>query len=218
MHQQRAKTIRAFLASVFVALIAPERFAAAQPLVVTMAPENVEEAIRLAADEKAASRFLDLYVLQNRAGWGNGPRIGIFSTPFSRVVQAAVTARKQGKSFAAAEIAPDLLMPELHVIAVSQKAASDDTNVNVFSVALAPRGSKEKNETLPPLKSTELTPEYQELHGTAFTGPGVVTVFSLNGLPPNCEVRVIFEQTVRGSTGLARCRECTVQLPLDRVR
>jgi hypothetical protein len=48
----------------------------------------------------------------------------------------------------AADISPELIVPEFHVIATSQKAASDDTDVNVHSVALAPRGSKEATEAL----------------------------------------------------------------------
>jgi hypothetical protein len=40
--------------------------------------------------------FLDAYVVQTRAGWGNGPLIGSFSTPFARVVHAALAARKKG--------------------------------------------------------------------------------------------------------------------------
>jgi hypothetical protein len=41
---------------------------AAQQLVTSMDTTRVEEAFRLAADEKASARFLDAYVLQTRAG------------------------------------------------------------------------------------------------------------------------------------------------------
>jgi hypothetical protein len=75
-----------------------------------MTPESVDEVIRLAADEKATSRLLDAYVVQTRAGWGNGPLIGSFSTPFARVVQAAVAARKKGNAFAPADVTPDSLL------------------------------------------------------------------------------------------------------------
>jgi len=37
-------------------------------VIVTMPPESVDEAIRLAADEKATARFLDASVVQTRAG------------------------------------------------------------------------------------------------------------------------------------------------------
>lgn len=64
--------------------------AAGQQIIVIMTPESVEEAIRVAADDKTARKFLDSYTAQTRAGRGNGPLIGTFSTPFARVVQAAV--------------------------------------------------------------------------------------------------------------------------------
>ena len=75
-----------------------------------MTPESVDEAIRLAADDKATARFLGAYVVQTRAGWGNGPLIGSFSTPFARVVQAALAARKKGSPFATADVTPDLTL------------------------------------------------------------------------------------------------------------
>jgi hypothetical protein len=82
----------------------------------TLTPAALEDAIRLAGDEKAARRFLEAYVLQTRAGWGKGPLIGSISTPFARVVQAGLTARKQGNAFTMADVTPELIAPELHVI------------------------------------------------------------------------------------------------------
>ena len=108
-----------------------------------MTPERVDEAIRLAADEKGTARLLDASVVQTRAGWGNGPLIGSFSTPFARIVQAAVAARKKGSAFAAGDVTRDLITPELHVIALAQPAATDDGMVaTVLSVVVGRRGSK----------------------------------------------------------------------------
>src|SRR5215212_3943232 len=72
-----------------------------------LTPEHVEEAIRLSADDAGTRRFLQAYVIQSRAGWGNGPPIGWLSTPFARVVQAARAARSTGRSFAASDVSPD---------------------------------------------------------------------------------------------------------------
>jgi len=100
---------------------------------------------------------------------GNGPLIGSFSTPFARVVQAALAARKKGNSFAPADVTPDLTAPELHVIALAQTAATDDGMVaTVLSVMLARRGSKDPADVIQPLKTNELTAQYQSLAGTAF--------------------------------------------------
>ena len=123
-----------------------------------MTPESVDEAIGLAADEKACAKFLDANVVQTRAGWGNGPVIGSVSTPFARVVQAALAARKKGNSFAPADVTPELTAPELHVIALAQTAATDDGMVaTVLSMVLARRGSKAPGDVVQPFKTSELT-------------------------------------------------------------
>jgi hypothetical protein len=62
----------------------------------SLSPAQIDDALRIAADEKGAQRFLDQYVLQTRTGLGAGPRIGWLSTPFSRVVVLALDARKTG--------------------------------------------------------------------------------------------------------------------------
>jgi hypothetical protein len=193
--------------------------AAAQQVVVAMPPESIDEAIQLAADEKATAKFLDAYVVQTRAGWGNGPLIGSFSTPFARVVQAALAARKRGNPFATADVTPDLTAPELHVIALAQTAATDDGMVaTVLSVVLARRGSKDPADVIQPLKTTELTAQYQNLAGTAFKGTGVLAVFPLSALVADSEIRVVFDRTARGFSGLSMCRECIVPVNLNRLK
>src|SRR5215204_3474990 len=162
---------RHLLFSILLAVFLAASETAAQQVIVTMTPESVDEAIRLAADEKATARLLDAYVVQTRAGWGNGPLIGSFSTPFARVVQAALAARKKGSAFAAGDVTPDLIAPELHVIALAQTAASDDGMIaTVLSVVLGRRGSKDPADVIQPLRTTELTAQYQSLVGTAFKG------------------------------------------------
>ncbi len=191
----------------------------AQQVVVSMTPERVNEAIRLAADEKAAARFLDAYVVQTRAGWGNGPLIGDFSTPFARVVQAAVAARRKEMPFYDSDVTADLISPELHVIALTQTAATDDGKAaTVVSVTLARRGSKDPTDVIQPLKTTGLTAQYQSLTGTIPKGAGVVAVFPLSALGADSEIRVLFDRTARGVSGLATCRECAVPVNMSRVR
>jgi hypothetical protein len=206
--------------SILLALfLAAGETAAAQQVIVTMTPESVDEAIRLAADEKATARFLDAYVLQTRAGWGNGPLIGEFSTPFARVVQAAVAARKRGDPFTPADVTPALIAPELHVIAAAQTAATDEgIAATVLSVVLARRGSKDPADVIQPLRTTELAAQSQDLGGTAFKGPGIVAVFPLSALVVDSEIRVLFDRTARGFSGLSMCRECTVPVTLNKIR
>jgi hypothetical protein len=208
-----------FLTIPLVAVFTLRVTAEPQQIVLAMTPERIEEAIRLAADDKAAVRFLDAYVLQPRAGWGNGPLIGRFSTPFARLVQAALSARKRGSAFTSGDVTPDLIAPQLHIVATAQKTPADDTLVaTVQSVVLAPRGGKDPVGVIEPLRTVELTTDYQNLTGTTFTGAGIVAIFPLTALTASSEIRVVFDRTARGSSALSNCRECVVPLSLARIR
>jgi hypothetical protein len=48
--------------------------------------------------------------------------------------------------------------------------------------------------------------------------PMVVAVFTLSALMPDSEIRVVFDRTARGFSGLAMCRECTVPVNVNRIR
>ena len=182
-------------------------------------PQSLEEAIQLAQDERKARAFLDAYVLQSRPGWGNGPLIGIISTPFSRVVRAALAARKKGESFAATDAPLELTAPEFHVIATSQLATTDDAmSAFVTAVVLGPSENNTENNVVKPSKTLDLTKEYQDLNGTAFDRPGMVAIFPLTALEKNNEIRVTFDRIAQGSNALTTCRECVVPLNLIRIR
>jgi hypothetical protein len=134
-----------FLVALMLVVCAPYGTAACSTTAryIDSTPEHVEEALRLAADEKAAARFLNGYVVQTRAGWGNGPLIGSFSTPFSRVVQAALSARRRAAPFVRGDVPAELLAPEFHVVATTQKGWPDDTTVaSVQAIVLGPRGAR----------------------------------------------------------------------------
>jgi hypothetical protein len=62
-----AKHLR--FALVLLALSTATQPGTAQQLVTVMDTRHVEEAFRSAADETAAARFLDEYVVQTGAGW-----------------------------------------------------------------------------------------------------------------------------------------------------
>ena len=182
----------------------------------TLTPAALEDAIRLAGDEKAARRFLEAYVLQTRAGWGHGPLIGSISTPFARVVQAGLTARKQGGAFTIADVTPELMVPELHVIVLSQQPTYDEsTMATVRSVFLAEHGASAGR---PPSRTEQLTKAYQSRYGVASDRPTIVAVFSLDALTPDAEVRVVFDRTVRGATALSGCGHCAVPLDTRKLR
>ena len=184
------------------------RATAAQQLVTEMSSKNIEEAIQLAGDEKMARRFLSLYVVQSRAGWGNGPLLGSFSTPFARVVQAALAAQKTGKTLAASDVSSETM------IATSQQAALDDSSLAaVQSVVIADRGDGNSAAASQSLRQVELTKEYKELYGIESTERGVVAVFPLSVLKAGREIRVSFDKIAKASNALTACKNCVVTLP-----
>jgi hypothetical protein len=182
----------------------------------TLTPAALEDAIRLAGDEKAARRFLEAYVLQTRAGWGKGPLIGSISTPFARVVQAGLTARKQGNAFTVADVTPELIAPELHVIVLSQQPTYDESIMaTVRSVFLAQHGTPAGRQ---PSRTEQLTTEYQNRYRMASDRPGIVAVFPLDALAPDAEVHVVFNRIVRGATASSGCADCAVPLDTRKIR
>jgi len=205
---------------VFSALAAmTARTAAAQQFAVPITDRDIGDALRLAEDDKAAMRFLASYDLQIRAGWGNSPFIGTFTTPFARVVRAALAAHKRGQTLAANEVPSDLMLPELHVIAYSQKSAYDQPlAAEPFSVALAPRGSRDPAAVIQPLRKEELSAEYIDRYGLESPGPGVIAIFRLAALRGDMEVRVLFDRAAKGSSPLANCRDCIVPIDMRNIR
>jgi hypothetical protein len=195
------------------------RAAAAQQAAAPITDRDVSDALRLAEDEKAAMRVLTSYDLQTRAGWGTGPYIGTLTTPFARVLRAALVAHRKGQTFAATDLTPDLVLPELHVIAYAQKSAYDQPlAAEPFSVALAPRGSRDPAATVQPVRKEELTAEYVDRYGLESAGPGAIAIFPLTALRGEMEVRVLFDRAAKGSSPLANCRECIVPIDMRKIR
>ena len=214
-----AQMNRSCVALLLITVAALVRTAATQPLIVDLTPERVGEALALAADEAAARKMLEAYTVQTRAGWGKGPLLGGFSTPFSRVVQAALAARKNGRTLTAADISSDLLAPELHVVALSQRSANLEEMARVRTVALAERGTlNAAGARIEPARIVELNTEYQTKYGTTFQGSGLVAIFPLRSVPPQAQIRIIYDRLVQGSSPSATCQECVVGLDLSKIR
>jgi hypothetical protein len=179
----------------------------------------VEEAIRLATDETAAHRFLDAFVIQSRAGWGNGPRLGVVTTPFARVVQTTLLTRKQGLTLTARDVSLDLIGPELHVVIVAQPAALGDLEpASVRSVAMVGGRGVNPGDVVLPTKTDDLTDEYRRLTGTSLKGAGIVARFPLDTLTTGVAVRVVFDRMAQGASPSSMCRECTVPLNVSRMK
>ena len=211
---KRCLTVTALILMIFGPT---SRSASAQQLVTEMSSKNVEAALQLAGDEKMARRFLSMYVVQSRAGWGNGPLLGSFSTPFARVVEAALAARKTGKPLAPSDVTSEMFAPELHVIAMSQQAALDDASVAaVQSIAIVDRGNSNSGAASQSLRQVEQ--EYKDRYGIESVQRGVIAVFPLSVLKAGREIRVSFDKIAKASNALAACKDCVVTLPNKGIR
>jgi hypothetical protein len=181
--------------------------------------EDIAAAIQLAADDQRARRFLEAYVLQSRAGWGSGPLLGVFNTPYSRIVQAARSARAQQTTFVAADVTPDMLAPEIHVIVpVDVPAAGEEARTHVRGIVITPRSGVGSAQRIEPLRLTELTKEYRARYGVAIPGPARVAEFPISAMTAANQIVISVDQIARGSTAAADCRDCAVAFRIPTQR
>jgi hypothetical protein len=179
--------------------------------------DGIREALLLASDEAAARRFLKTYVIWTHAGWGDGPLIGSFSTPFSRVVRAALNARAAGRTLAPEDIPAALLAPEIQVIAMSQPASGVPERSNVERIVFV-RRQRTGEELIEPVRMVPFTQRYQDATSGAVTNAAVMAVFPLEALTSATEIRVQFDRTARGSSAMATCQSCVMPIRSDSIR
>jgi hypothetical protein len=179
--------------------------------------DGIREALLLASDESAARRFLKTYVIWTHAGWGDGPLIGSFSTPFSRVVRAALNARAAGRTLTAEEIPASLLAPEVQVIAMAQPASGVAGRSNVERIVFV-RRLRTSEELIEPLRIVPFTQRYQDADAGSVTNAAVMAVFPLEALAAATEIRVQFDRTARGSSAMATCQSCVMPLRSGSIR
>lgn len=184
----------------------------AQAQVVTeMTPELVQEAITKGG--------AGVYKIQERTIWGDGPALGFFTTPYSRVALAAALARKHRTSFTTADVTPDMLRPELHVYAASQAIYGNRNRIaHVEAVVVRPYQSKDASASVQPMRTEDVTAEQWPVMGAAAKGRNVMAVFPLSVLNEGNEIRVVFDRHVPGSSGIKGCTECGVRFALEKVR
>jgi hypothetical protein len=205
------------IACLAMSVLAVTGAAARQRITASLAPDDVNEAIRLAGDPNGAAKFLQPYIVQSRSGMGTGPLIGYLSTPFSRVVLAARAAQKDGKTFSAADVTADLIVPELHVIVLNQVAAYDPVAAVAQLVVVAANGPS--GEPIEPTRRGSVTQEHYRLYAIPRDNAGALMVtFPLDVVTPGRQIRVTYTHVVRGSTAATNCKECVVPLAATRLR
>ena len=193
----------------------PVTVASASAQIVTeMTPERIEEALK---QEKGETCF----PLKTDTPMGmQSTYVGCFTTPFSRVAQAAQAARKKYKNFTAADVTPDMIAPHLEVLAPSHDPVGQGPGrTNVEAVVITPRKSKDRGAAIQPIISEEMTAEYKNLMGATFEGRGMRAVFPLSALSEANEVHVVYDEETCIVGGWGKFFEdCPAKLKLDRVR
>ena len=176
-----------------------------------LSPTDIQLAIDLGQDAKAARAFLVQYhIVAYHAATGIGRArettpFGVFSTPFSRVVIASCEARLAGRPFTPADVTPQMLAPELRVLAFrwnesvshpiwcynprpiqlkSQQRYPNSTPPlqNVTEVVILPSSEKAATPILP-ARSEKVKSRDLGLPDHIWYGSGVQAVFPLEGLP-----------------------------------
>lgn len=191
--------------------------AGAPGVVTEMTPERIKEAIAAAASEPKA-------VPTAYGIMADGVFVGVYSTPFSRVVAAARAAKKKFKPFAETDVVPEMLAPEVRVYASSRKPTSgayDRDIASVEAVVILPKGAKDPSQAIQPIRTEEVTDEYKNMLGGEWTGKSMMAAFPLDALQEGREILVVYDRKVFKTVsimGHGGCTECRAEIRLDKVR
>lgn len=181
---------------------------AAAQVVTEMTPERIREAI---ADAESPG----CYELKD---------LGCFTTPYSRVVQAARAARKEYSSFGESDVTPEMLEPHVEIIALPQPSfvfGSGRTGppIDVQAVVVMPRKSKDRTAAILPSDRADLDRTYKNLLGASFDARAVVAaVFPLSVLSEKNEVRFVYDGKGCADWKHKLQSECGVRFKLDSVK
>ena len=202
---------------ILVAIFASFIGSASAQVVTEMTPELIEDARAKAED---ADRDEALYPVHERGRFMHGPVAGSFTTPYSRVVLAAIEAKETYRTFAATDVTDQMLAPELVIHGLSQPVGRDEEPIaNVRAIVIMPKDSKDRSEAIQPTTSEEWTSEYQNLFGAEFAGQNMTATFPLELLTEDYEVHVVFDEVVSGTQGCCgSCDDCRIKFRLKDVR
>ena len=173
---------------------------------------NIDEAIQYGTKANG----IGLYNLQASAKFNWPVSVGGFSTPFLRVAMAANAAKSKYKTFVASDVTPEMIAPEVEIIARS--IGLEGTSVaNVEAIVVLPKGVKDPLKAIQPIRTRALDEKYKNLMGFTAEGHGMIAVFPLSILKEGYEVRVIFDKHVNGGSS-GPCFDCGVPIKLKGIR
>lgn len=194
---------RLYAVPLLLVLAAPLR----AQVVTEMTPERIAEAIALGSQSKK---------LEYPRVKG-GPAWCALVTPFGRVARAAFEAKRAYKTFAPANITPEMLAPNVDVVCPSQCVVVACTHrLGVASVRAIVITGKSGASPEQPISSEPMPEVYRNAFGSADEASGLLATFPVSALKPGRELRVVFDRKVSGLFG--GCEDCKIDLKLDGVR
>ncbi len=176
----------------------------AAPMIVTdVTPDLVKRAI---ADTKSAGCYtVGGSFMLSQAPWG------CYTTPYSRIVQAAKAAQSAYKPFSESDVTAGLVAPgEIHVYAFAQTVKGSPTVDDVQAIVIVPKGGG-RESAIQPVRSEEVPAEFVNLMGASLQGKSMTAVFPMSVLNEQNEIRVVY----RGTSGHY---EVKARFKLDKVR
>jgi hypothetical protein len=146
-----------------------------------------------------------------------------FTTPYSRVAQAAQAAKKKYEAFTEANATPDMLAPVVEVIAFPQPTfimgqGRKGPPVDVTAIVVMPAKGKDASAAIPPTAKVDLDARYQNLLGATFEAKGLVARFPLSVLSADNEVRVVYSGKGCAGTFTKPSEECSFRFDLKDVK
>jgi hypothetical protein len=173
-----------------------------------MTPERIREAI---ADRKTEG----CYELKKS--------YACFTTPYSRVVQAARAAAKEYKRFGEADVTEAMVAPVVEVLAYGQLAMVMGSGrvgspVDVKTVVVLPRKSKDPGDVIHAMERIEVGSTWDSGLDGKFEGKGMLAVFPLSVLTEANEVRLVYNGDGCSDWKLNPAKECDFRFRLKGVR
>lgn len=183
-----------------------------------LTPAQVAEAIALGSRPKDARSFLDLYRLRTRVLGSTGRTIGVFTTPFSRIVALALDAHERYATLTAADIPPEALNDDVEVHAwpmvVSERRLGQIASVR--TVVLTPSGSRARAAAIQPTRTSNAVTKFANLFGATAAGESVTAVFQPADFIEGRDIHVVFTERIDIGTGT--CEDCNFAIKLRGIR
>ena len=185
-------------------------------VVTEMTPERIREAI-------ADTNTKGCYPLKSSGKWLHGEDSGCFSTPYSRVAQAARSAREKYQTFKEADATPEMLAPVVEIVAFSPSSfimgrGRVGPPLDLEAVVVMPRKSKDRAAAILPTVQTDVDQAYQNLLGARFEAKAIRASFPLTVLSEENEIRFVYAGKGCSDWKNKLSSECAVPFKLQGVK